>query len=377
VHVVGAGGSFGRHLFYDAPLEAALISRAVGRPAMLRWTRTDDMRHGRAAPASYHRMRATVALGSVATFEHRVASVETDFRHGLGEIFTATYTQLPAPLNAGNLSIAQTLFETTIKSPYNYGVVTQALTELPVQFHTGSFRSVYSYATRGSEEIMADEIAARLGQDPVAFRLATFKKDRQRAVLQRVADAGGWGNKMANGTAQGVGFHEEYEACVAYLVEIDTTAKATIKVYRPDGSPAGSRTVVAPRVTKATVAVDVGRALNPRGLQAQMIGGLTDAISVVFRAGLHINDGAPLEGSYSEFHYARQKDSPLDVQVIVMPPTGEPGGAGELGLPAAVGAVANAYARATGTKPRRFPINFDIDFPPRPRSLSPQPPFRQ
>lgn len=377
VHVVGAGGSFGRHLFYDAPLEAALISRAVGRPAMLRWTRTDDMRHGRAAPASYHRMRATVALGSVATFEHRVASVETDFRHGLGEIFTATYTQLPAPLNAGNLSIAQTLFETTIKSPYNYGVVTQALTELPVQFHTGSFRSVYSYATRGSEEIMADEIAARLGQDPVAFRLATFKKDRQRAVLQRVADAGGWGKKMANGTAQGVGFHEEYEACVAYLVEIDTTAKATIKVYRPDGSPAGSRTVVAPRVTKATVAVDVGRALNPRGLQAQMIGGLTDAISVVFRAGLHINDGAPLEGSYSEFHYARQKDSPLDVQVIVMPPTGEPGGVGELGLPAAVGAVANAYARATGTKPRRFPINFDIDFPPRPRSLSPQPPFRQ
>lgn len=211
-------------------------------------------------------------------------------------------------MNAGNLSIAQTLFETTIKSPYNYGVVTQALTELPVQFHTGSFRSVYSYATRGSEEIMADEIAARLGQDPVAFRLATFKKDRQRAVPQRVADAGGWGKKMAKGTAQGVGFHEEYEACVAYLVEIDTTAKATIKVYRPDGSPAGSRTVLAPRVTKATVAVDVGRALNPRGLQAQMIGGLTDAISVVFRAGLHINDGAPLEGSYSEFAYARQKD---------------------------------------------------------------------
>lgn len=91
----------------------------------------------------------------------------------------------------------------------------------------------------------------------------------------------------------------------------------------------------------------------------------------------HVVNGSVLEGSYSEFHYARQADSPSDVNIVIMPPTGEPGGAGELGLPAAVGAIANAYARATGTKPRSFPINFDIDFPPRVPSLSPQPPFRQ
>lgn len=90
----------------------------------------------------------------------------------------------------------------------------------------------------------------------------------------------------------------------------------------------------------------------------------------------HVVNGSVLEGSYSEFHYARQADSPSDVNIVIMPPTGEPGGAGELGLPAAVGAIANAYAGATGTKPRSFPINFDIDFPPR-VSLSPQPPFRQ
>ena len=377
VHCVDSGGSFGRHLFFDAPLEAALVSKALGRPAMLKWTRTDDVRHGRAAPASYHRMRATLLLGNVATFEHRVASVETDFRHGLGEILTATATQLPSPLNLANMSISQTLFETTITSPYNYGVVTQALFENPVQFHTGSFRSVYSYATRGSEEIMADEIAAKLGKDPVAFRMETLKDPRYQAVLKAVADAGQWGKAMPKGTAQGVGVHTEYGSCTACLVEIDVTKTKTINVYTADGSPAGTKTVPAPRVTKATIAVDVGRALNPRGLQSQMIGGLTDAISLVFRAGLHINKGAPLEGSYSEFHYARQADAPLSVNVIVMPPTGEPGGAGELGLPAAVGAVANAYARATGTKPRRFPINFDIDFPPRPPSLSPQPPFRQ
>ena len=113
--------------------------------------------------------------------------------------------------------------------------------------------------------------------------------------------------------------------------------------------------------------MDCGRAVNPRGLESQLLGALTDGISTVLSAGLHIDRGLPLEGSYSQFHYARQKDSPTDVRVFVMPANGEPGGAGELGVPAAVGAVANAYARATGTKPRSFPVNFPVDFDPFPR----------
>lgn len=377
VHCIDSGGSFGRHLFFDAPLEAAQISRATGRPVALGWTRTDDVRHGRAAPASYHRMRATVLLGNVLSFEHRVASVETDFRHGLGEILSAQATQLPSPLNAANMSISQSLFLTTITLPYNFGVVTQALFELPQRFNTGSFRSVYSYATRGSEEIMIDEVAKKLRKDPVKFRMETLKDERLKAVLSTVAERGGWGRRMPAGTAQGVGVQEEYGSCTACLVELDVAQRKTIEVFDVDGNPMGTKEVTAPRVTRATIAVDVGRALNPRGLESQMLGGLSDAIALVFRAGLHVNDGAPLEGSYSEFHYTKQADFPRDVDIIVMPPTGEPGGAGELGVPAAIGAVANAYARATGTKPRRFPINFDIDFPPRPPSLSPQPPFRQ
>ncbi|WP_257234089.1 hypothetical protein [Streptomyces sp. JV178] len=71
----------------------------------------------------------------------------------------------------------------------------------------------------------------------------------------------------------------------------------------------------------------VGRVVNPRGLEAQLLGGLTDAISTTPRAGLHIDKGLPLEGSYSQFH----------------------------------------YARATGTRPRGFPVAFDVDFTPFPR----------
>lgn len=347
VHVVQSGGSFGRRLFYDAALEAAVVSKKSGRPVRLMWSRIDDMRHGRMRPATHHRIRATYAAGQVLTFTHQVAAVETDFRHGLGDAITAAAASLPSGI--GNATFAQTLFLTTVKSPYNFGITAQTLTEVPIKMHTGSWRSVYSANTRGAEEIIVDELAAKLGKDPVAFRREFLKTARQRAVLDKVAKEGDWGRGLPDGWAQGVAFHDEYKACTACLVEIDATDPKK------------------PRVTKAVIAADVGRVINPRGLEAQLLGGLTDAISTTLRAGLHIDEGLPLEGSYSQFHYARQQDSPKDVRIFVIEGADEPGGAGELGVPAAVGAVANAYARATGTKPRSFPVNFDVDFTPFPR----------
>ncbi|MDX3692760.1 molybdopterin-dependent oxidoreductase [Streptomyces europaeiscabiei] len=344
VHVVQSGGSFGRRLFHDAALEAAVVSKKSGRPVRLMWSRIDDMRHGRMRPATHHRIRATYAVGQVLTFQHQVAAVETDFRHGLGDAITAAAASLPSGI--GNATFAQTLFLTTVKSPYNFGFTTQTLTEVPVKMHTGSWRSVYSANTRGAEEIIVDELAAKLGKDPVVFRREFLKTARQRAVLDKAATEGDWGRSLPEGWAQGVAFHDEYKACTACLVEIDATDPKK------------------PRVTKAVIVADVGRVINPRGLEAQLLGGLTDAISTTLRAGLHIDEGLPLEGSYSQFHYARQKDSPKDVRIFVIEGADEPGGAGELGVPAAVGAVANAYARATGTKPRRFPVNFDVDFTP-------------
>jgi isoquinoline 1-oxidoreductase subunit beta len=165
-------------------------------------------------------------------------------------------------------------------------------------------------------------------------------------VLDKVAQAGDWGRTMPKGFAQGVGFHDEYKSCTACLVEID------------------ARDPRAPRVVKAVIAADVGRPINPSGLESQLLGGLTDGISTILQAGVHLDKGLPLENSYGNFHYARQRHTPSTVDITIMPANGEPGGAGELGVPAAAAAVANAYARATRTSPRSFPINFDVDFEP-------------
>ncbi|MDJ0394626.1 molybdopterin-dependent oxidoreductase [Rhodococcus sp. G-MC3] len=338
-HVVNGGGSFGRRLFFDAPLEAARISKAMGRPVRLMWTRVDDMRHGRARPASHHRFRVKTDGGAVVSFEHRVASVATDFSHGLGEILTAS----------GSSGSGRSVFSRSVESPYDFGDTIESLAEVELPMNTGSWRSVYSANSRGAAEIVVDRTAGALGVDPIAFRRAHLTDPRHLAVLDAAARESNWGAVLPDGWAQGVGFHAEYRSSTAVVVDIDVTD--------PN----------APRVRRAVVALDVGKAINPTGLEAQMLGGLTDAVSTVLSAGLHIDEGLPLEGSYSQFHYARQRNSPTDVRVIVIEGADEPGGAGELGVPAAVAAVANAYARATGTAVASFPIDFSADFDPFPR----------
>jgi isoquinoline 1-oxidoreductase beta subunit len=333
LHVVRSGGSFGHRLFFEPAIEAAQVSKALRRPIKLMWTRNDDMRHGRMRPASHHKVRATYLLGKVLTYEHRHATLPVDFSHGLGEALSAVGFDLLSP------GVTQSVFALTQNMPYNFGVATQTLTDVPLAFPTGSWRSIYSGQTATVNEIMVDEIARTLRTDPVAFRRKNLVSARTRAVLDQVTTAGQWGRPMPAGMAQGVAIHEEYKSVVAYLVEIDCRNRST------------------PRVTKGVCAVDVGRAVNPRGLEAQVQGVLSDGLSMTLHAGLHIDNGAVREGSYSDYHFARMGDSPLEIDVVVMPPNGEPGGAGELGFPAAAAAVANAYARATGSTPFSFPIS--------------------
>jgi isoquinoline 1-oxidoreductase subunit beta len=331
LHVARGGGSFGRRIYHEPAVEAARVSHAIGRPVKLMWTRNDDMRHGRVRPRSHHQLRATHAGGDVLSYEHRMSCVELDLGSGTGQ----------ALVDAGyvNPTVGTAFFNISQSCPYNFGVVTESLNEVSYDMPTASWRSVYSAQARTAEEILVDEIAKAMGTDAVAMRRKFLKTADARAVLDKVATEGAWGRNMSSGTAQGVALHVEYRSIAACLVEINCTGDK-------------------PRVTKAVIALDVGRQVNPSGLRAQAMGSLIDGISTVLLAGNHLDDGAFREGSYSDFSYARQADAPLECDVHLVGGTGKPGGVGELCVPAAAGAVANAYARATGAKPRKFPINF-------------------
>jgi isoquinoline 1-oxidoreductase beta subunit len=189
-----------------------------------------------------------------------------------------------------------------------------------------------------------------MGQDPLAFRRSFVRDSRLLAVLDKAAQAGNWGRSMPAGTAQGIAIHKEYKSAVACLVELDCTP-ATVNRAIPNGYGG-------PRVTKVVYAVDVGLAVNPLGLEAQMMGGAMDGIAQALSYSLHLQNGAFLEGSWDNAWYTRQWNTPPAFEVHVMPTTtGQPGGAGELGVSVAMAATACAYGRATGTLPTSFPIN--------------------
>lgn len=332
VHAVRGGGSFGRRIYTDAQVEAARISQATGHPVKLMWTRNDDMRHGRMRPASKHRMRLVHAAGDVLSFTNYSSAVQLD----LG---VAPYNLV---IDTGTATGGQgaAFFPGSQGTPYNFGVTTKTLTEVPMDFPTAAWRSVYSGHNRAAEEILVDQLAKRLGKDPLAFRRSVMTTAAGRTVLDKLASAGGWGRALSAGWAQGVGYHEEYNGRVACLVEIDATAPS------------------APRVTKAVVVADVGRAVNPSGLKGQFLGGVIDGISTILLAGLHIDNGRVREGSYADFHWARQKHAPLQFEAHLLETGDGMAGGGELAVPAAAAAVANAYRKATGRNTTRFPITF-------------------
>lgn len=361
VHVTEGGGSFGRHLFYDAPLEAALASKAMGVPVKLMWHRTDDFRQGRLHPMSMSHVRVTVSGSDVVSYVQRHTSVSTDFTHGFGELVSAAL----AKPDLANLGYSELVYNLTQNVPYDFGAAQHNFNEVDYGFNTGSMRNIYSPNVTTARELMVDAVGTRLGLDPVAVRRQFLRDDRLRAVLEAAVEKGQWGRPLPAGMAQGIALHSEYKSRAAVLVEIDTRP-ATVN-RRVEHAYTG------PRVTKAVVAVDAGLPINPKGLEAQMMGALMDGIGLALTFSVHLRDGALLEGSWDDSFYTRQWNVPFELDIVVLPPTtGVPGGVGELGVAPSMAAVACAYARATGTRPRMFPINHNREdlgfhvFPPSP-----------
>lgn len=346
VHVTEGGGSFGRRLFFDGLEEAAECSKAFGKPVKLIWTRADDSRQGRTHPMATCRVRAQVSGDAVSSFEIRHTSVATEINPGLSEAISAAANKAPG----GNLTVSESIYLTTQTNPYNVGVATSLLNEVDMRFNTCSMRNIYSPDTATARELMIDQVAAKMGKDPYEFRSAYTKLTRWKNVVDRAAKEADWGKSMPKGTAQGIAMHVEYKGVACAVVELDCRPETVDRKIR------SART--GPRVTKVTYVVDGGLIINPRGFEAQMMGGINDGIAMTLTAGLHLVDGHFVEASWDNYFYTRQWNTPPEMNIVLIEDSEapEPGGAGEFGVAATCGAIACAYARATGTVPTQFPI---------------------
>ena len=352
-HVVPGGGSFGRRLFNDHVSEAAEAAKAIGKPIKLMWDRANDCRQGRVKPLCTTRVRAVLTDDAVASFELRYSGVNMEVDEGLTDVLSSQAIKAPG----GNLGVSETFWEISVHTPYNFGVNTRAMIETNYGFNTGSTRNVYGPDTCTARELMIDRIAERLNKDPYEFRAEFVKTDRLRKVIQRAAEEANWGKSMPKGTAQGIGVHQEYKCATACVVEVDARPETVNRQVR------SGRT--GPRVTKVTFVVDPGLLLNPLGFEAQVQGGISDGIANALTAGLHLVDGAFVEASWDNYFYTRQWNTPPEVNVILIEDSeySEPGGAGEVSVPATMSAVVNAYRRATGIEPEYTPLLHKEPFP--------------
>jgi isoquinoline 1-oxidoreductase beta subunit len=332
-HVVPVGGAFGRHLFHDQDVQVAQISQRLGKPVKLQWMREEGIKWGRTRPVSIHHVKATVVGGEVMSYEHRMACPEMDLRHGLGDVVSGYITEY------NNEGACQYFFAHTQKVPYKFGPTAITLKQRLLAKPTAAWRVVYSGQVNSIDEIIVDELARLLGKDEFDYRMETLDSDRHRAVLEKAAHEGQWGRKLPAGVAQGLGMHDEYKSIAAYLMEIDTRGKE-------------------PRMTRCTIAVDNGFMVNPKGTEGSLFGQAMDGFALVFRAGLHVDNGATRESNFHDYKWSRMFDSAPEMSLHILPNSNViPGGVGELGVPAAAGAAANAWARATGKQPRNFPLN--------------------
>ena len=330
LHTQWAGGSFGRRATPGADYfaEAATIVRAYGAkaPVHLVWTREDDMAGGYYRPMVLHKVKAGIdAKGAI-----------TGWRH----VMVGKSIMIGSPFEAMLVKngIDSTTVEGASDTPY-------ALPAYRFEVHNGRegvpvlwWRSVGHTHTAHAMEVFIDEIAHAAGVDPVAYRLSLLAgAPRLSGVLKLAAEKAGWGGKPDDkGRGLGVAVHQSFGSYVAMVAEI--TAEAA-KV----------------QVNRIVAAVDVGVAVNPDVIRAQVEGAVGFALSSVLRNRITLRDGVVQERNFDAYEPTRMSEMPV-VEVHIMPSQAAPTGIGEPGVPVIAPAISNAIFAATGQRLRSLPL---------------------
>ena len=336
LHGLRCGGAFGRRLSHDWIVEAAAVALRIDAPVKLTWTREDDFQHDHHRPAGFHFLRAGLDdSGRLLAWHDHVIGFSHDGEHpGPGGSIDAE--EFPARW------VDDCLIE---------------LSHLRSSVPTGMWRAPVANAVAWVVQSFIDELAHASGQDPLTLRLtllgtadrmcsggllsraAGYRVDRMRAVLEAVAERGGWGRTMRRGQGQGLAFHHCHRGYAAQLVEVTV-------------SPAGQLTV-----DRVVCVSDVGEHIvNLSGAQAQVEGSILDALSVALWQQAEFSAGRPLARNFDAYHVLRMADTPRHIDVHFLRTPFPSSGLGEPALPPLAPALCNAIFRACGHRIRRLPI---------------------
>ena len=265
IHNTFSGGGFGRRLGPDEVAQAVAVSKAVGKPVKLVWTREEEIRQGR--------YRTQAAIRFKAGFAADGTPVALDMRNSAG-------SGNPAAVKDGlDAQTMQGLINTAYKLP-NFRVISILKnTHVPL----GPWRAPGHSQNVFFIESFVDEMAYAAGKDPVVFRreLLAHRPDFQQ-VIDLLVEKSDWGKPMPPGKGRGVAVHESYESIVGMVAEV-TVTNGQVKVDR------------------VVIACDCGTVVNPRGVETQLEGGMIYGLSAALFGEITVKDGRVVEGNFDTY----------------------------------------------------------------------------
>lgn len=332
VNIIGTylGGGFGRRLDTSHAVQAAQMSKEVGKPVKYFFTRKEEFQNDTFRPPTHHIMRGKLEQGLLTSLEHHYAS---------GDV-AANSLLMPAAMNSvlgtdvGAMRGGNIMYD---KIPNHRAI--QWHTTLP--FATSFWRSLGLLANTFAIENFVDEIALKAGKDPIQYRLNMLGEDeyamRIKKVIEMAAQKGGYKEGKTGNKAMGFAASIDAGSPCAQVVEV-SIENNEIKVH------------------KVTCVLDCGLAVNPDQVRAQCEGSIIMGISATLHEKMTLKDGQLYPTIYGPYDMALMKHSPKDIDVHLIQGVDIPLPVGEPPLGPIGAAIGNAVRRITGKRLTDLPM---------------------
>jgi isoquinoline 1-oxidoreductase subunit beta len=342
-HVTFLGGGFGRKSKPDYAVEAAVLSRATGKPVKVVWSREDDIK--------FDYFHSVAAMYIKAAVDDK-GMPKAWLQRSVFPPISSTFDKDAVYGSDGEMSLGWNVI------PFDVPNFRSENGKAVNHVRIGWLRSVANIYHAFAVQSFANELAYAANRDPYDYLLALigsghvidikqppdaakypYDTGRLRHVAQLAADKANWGTKKSgSGWGMGIAVHRSFLTYVATVVEAEVDSSGAV------------------RIPNVYTAVDAGIVANPEMVRSQFEGAAVFGTSIARSGEITATNGVIDQSNFHNYPVARMNDAPVHVDVQIVESSAPPAGVGEPGVPPFVPALCNAIYAATGKRIRELPL---------------------